>query len=86
MIAESRPLFIDNRNGNTLAQALRNHMSTLRGKQASPCGVCIATAFFNVRGFDLIAAELQQAGKVRLLLGTEPRPETIRPRGRSWPT
>ena len=42
MFAESRPLFVDNRNGNTLAQALTEHLQALRdqklrpGKSASP--------------------------------------------------
>ncbi|HQU42416.1 MAG TPA: helicase-related protein, partial [Pirellulales bacterium] len=38
----------------------------------------IAAAFFDVPGFDLIASELKQVAKVRLLLGAEPVPEAAR--------
>ena len=44
--------------------------------------VCIASAFFNVPGFDLIAADLEQVSKVRLLLGAEPQPEASLPERR----
>ena len=70
-----RPLFVDNRDGNSMARAIQQHLQALRQDQAMLWGVSIATAFFNVPGFSLIADELEQVGKVQLLLGAEPRPE-----------
>jgi hypothetical protein len=75
----TRPLFIDNRDGNTLDEAIRQHLRALRREMALPWEVCIATAFFNLPGYSLIADELQQMAGVRLLLGTEPIPEAARP-------
>lgn len=78
-LSSTRPLFVDNRDGNTLAAALCQHLRTLRQEQAMLWEVCIATAFFNVPGFDLLAEDLEQVGKIRLLLGTDPLPEANRP-------
>ncbi len=77
-LSPTRPLFIDNREGNTLDRALLQHLRTLRREMALPWEVCIASAFFNVSGFRLLAPELEQMGHVRLLLGAEPRPEAAR--------
>jgi hypothetical protein len=71
-LSPTRPLFIDNRDGNTLDEAIRQHLRALRQEMALPWEVCIATAFFNLPGYSLIAAELEQMAGVRLLLGTEP--------------
>lgn len=78
-LSATRPLFVDNRDGNSMARALRDHLATLGREQALPFGLDIATAFFNVPGFNLIAAGLDQVGGVRLLLGAEPMPEAVRP-------
>ena len=81
-LSETRPLFVDNRRGNTLDRALLQHLQALRTEQALPFGLDVATAFFNLQGYDLIADELERVGKVRLLLGAEPLPESRwRPRG-----
>jgi hypothetical protein len=77
-VNEHRPHFTDNRDGATLAAALRAYLAALRGR-GEPFNVDIATAFFNVPGFDLLAGELEKIPKVRLLLGAEPRPEAERP-------
>lgn len=74
-LSSQRPLFVDNRDGNTLAAALRGHLGTLRDENKMLWEVCIASAFFNVPGFALLANELERVGKVRLLLGADPRPE-----------
>ena len=74
-LSEHRPRFIDNRDGNTLDRALSRHLRALRDESALPWEVCIASAFFNVPGFNLLADDLERVGKVRLLLGAEPRPE-----------
>jgi len=81
-LSPTRPLFIDNRDGNTLDRAIADHLRTLRREMALPWEVCIATAFFNVPGFNLLADELEQVAHVRLLLGAEPRPEAVAPQRR----
>ncbi len=81
-LSAPRPLFVDNRNGNTLDRAVSRHLCALRAEQAMLWEVCIASAFFNVPGFDLIAADLAQVSKVRLLLGAEPQPEANLPERR----
>lgn len=78
-LSGQRPLFVDNRNGNTLASALAGHLRALRQENTMLWEVCIASAFFNVPGFALIADELERVGTVRLLLGADPRPEAIWP-------
>ncbi len=78
-LSPTRPLFIDNRDGNTLDRAIADHLRTLRQEMAVPWEVCIATAFFNVQGFNLLADELEQVAHVRLLLGAEPTPEAVTP-------
>lgn len=75
----TRPVFIDNRDGNTLDRALARHLQALRREKAPLREVCIATAFFSVPGFDLLADELAHVERVRLLLGAEPAPEAARP-------
>jgi len=78
-LSSTRPLFIDNRDGNTLDRAIAQHLAALRRESALPWEVCIATAFFNVPGFNLLADELEQVAHVRLLLGAEPTPEAVAP-------
>lgn len=77
--ADARPFFVDNRDGNTLARALSDHLAALSREQALAYELSIATAYFNVPGFNLIAGALEHVGRVRLLLGTEPVPESSRP-------
>jgi hypothetical protein len=70
------PFFIDNRQGNTQARAIRSHLAELRRNNASPSELCIATGYFNAAGWLQVAEETEQLGKVRLLLGAEPNPGT----------
>lgn len=77
-LSEQRPLFIDNRDGNSLDRAIARHLQALGRESALPWGLDIATAFFNVGGFNLIAGDLGNLAKVRLLLGAEPKPEAER--------
>ncbi len=81
-LSDTRPLFIDNRSANTLDRAIVQHLQTLRGEQKMLWEVCIASCFFNLPGFDLIAEELAKVDQIRLLLGAEPVPESLRPRRR----
>ena len=69
-----KPLFIDNRDGNTFARAIRAHLEALRKAGESPDELCIATGYFNAAGWLQVAAEAERLGKVRLLLGAEPTP------------
>lgn len=78
-LSAERPLFVANRGDNTLNASICRHLRTLRAEQAISWEVCIASAFFNVPGFDLIAGELEQVNRVRLLLGAAPQPEPSRP-------
>src|SRR5207302_1864250 len=77
-LSESRPHFVDNRDGNTLDAALIAHLQTLRAGQTFPWGLSIASAFFDVPGFQLVADALEQVARVRLLLGADPLPEAPR--------
>ena len=67
---------IDNRDGNTLAQALRASLDVGTGNlvaedSSPPELVRIATAFFSPAGFAKIADQLQPVSSVRLLLGAD---------------
>jgi hypothetical protein len=77
-LSETRPHFVDNRNGNTLDVALVRHLHALRAGQTMIWSVSIASAFFDVPGFQRIADTLEQVGRVRLLLGADPIPEAAR--------
>ena len=77
-LSESRPHFVDNRNGNTLDVAFIQHLQALRAGNMLPWGVSIASAFFDVPGFQRVAEALEQVGQIRLLLGADPLPEAIR--------
>ncbi len=81
-LSATRPLFVDNRDGNTLDHAICQHLRALRQESALPWEVCIAAAFFNLPGYNLIADELETLAHVRLLLGAEPTPEAVMPQRR----
>ena len=72
----SKPDFIDNRDGNTLAQALGAVLGVGAGGGLSegtepPDQVRIATAFFSPTGFAHIADHLETVPEVRLMLGAD---------------
>ncbi|GAA1150757.1 SNF2-related protein [Nocardioides aquiterrae] len=69
-----RPEFAtnDEAKGEQVSSAINSLLAYLRGKWVEPPALAIATAYFNPGGFSLLAAELEQAGAVRLLLGAEP--------------
>lgn len=68
------PEFIDNLDGNTLADALRVLLGDHDEETAddAPASVRIATAYFNPGGFAQIADHLSPVPTVRLLLGADP--------------
>lgn len=62
----------------TVADRVNDLLLAGRDNKVTAPPVAIATAYINPGGFDLIADELEQAPKVRLLLGAEPDEQTIR--------
>jgi len=62
---------VDNLGGNTVAAILQRGI-----KDSSMCS--IATAYFTVSGFDLIADRLEKCRAFRLLLGSEPGSDPLR--------
>ncbi len=72
---KAQPDFIDNRDGNTLAQALEIALGGsndgVRQSTDPPDQIRIATAFFNPTGFAQIAEHLELVPDVRLLLGAD---------------
>ena len=69
-----RPEFATNapEKGAMVATAINTLLGGLRTRLVQPPDLAIATAYFNPGGFSLLAEELEQVGRVRLLLGAEP--------------
>jgi len=67
-----RPEFLINRDGGTVASAIRSHLDFLLETLVQPFELAISTAYFNPGGFSLLADSLERIGKVRLVLGAEP--------------
>ena len=78
--ALAAPVFVDNRDGNTLGRAISRHIAQLRTAGRVPTELSVASAYFNPQGLQLIASEARHIAKIRLLLGVEPEPESIRAR------
>ena len=74
-----KPEFVDNRDGNSMVAGLRGHLEWLEQTYAQAVELSIATGYFNVEGFGLLADRLEKLSKVRLLLGAEPIPPPARP-------
>ena len=70
-----KPDFVDNRDGNTMVQALAEALgvtnSQAEAPHAPPQEVRIATGFFSPAGFGRIAEYLEPVPSVRLMLGTD---------------
>jgi len=68
------PVFATNdpSTGETVASEVNRMLSGLRTQLASPPNLALATAYINPQGFALIADEVEQAPRVRILLGAEP--------------
>ncbi|MCL1593810.1 MAG: helicase, partial [Actinomycetia bacterium] len=75
------PVFATNRPdvGETVAEQVNVLFAGAREHLAVAPDVAIATAYLNPGGFVLVADELEQVPRVRLLLGAEPDPTTSRP-------
>lgn len=74
------PRFATNRpnEGETVAGAIKELFSSMRQALKDPPSLSIATAYINPGGFSLLAEELKQAPRIRLLLGAEPDPAVTR--------
>lgn len=80
MTGTAKPEFAVNRAGNTVAEALNSFICEPATNRVGGARVDIATAYFNVGGYALLADALGQATCTRLLLGAEPIPPEQRPR------
>ena len=71
----TKPEFIDNRNGNTLAKALGEALRVTDVGLEDPLGppeeLCIATGFFSASGFARIADHIEPIPSVRLMMGVD---------------
>ena len=82
-IDPSSPEFATNKEGvQRVADAINALLEGRRKEWAKPPEVAIATAYFNPGGFNLLAEELEQVGRVRLLLGADPADLAQQPRVR----
>lgn len=74
------PRFATNRpdKDETVAGAIKDLFSSMREALKDPPALSIATAYINPGGFSLLADELSQAPRIRLLLGAEPDPAVTR--------
>ena len=77
---ETLPMFASNRldRNETVAGELNKLFRILRSKYREIPNIAIATAYLNPSGYELLASELEEAPKVRLLLGAEPEQEIVR--------
>ncbi|MCL1898928.1 MAG: SNF2-related protein [Promicromonosporaceae bacterium] len=64
--------------GETVAMQVNRLLELKRQNRVEAPPVAIATAYINPAGFALLADELEQAPRVRLLLGAEPDAEKVR--------
>lgn len=67
-----KPELLTNRPGEVVADGIRGYLEHLRETLKDPCELAIATAYFNLGGWHLVADELQHPKTIRLLLGAEP--------------
>ncbi len=77
---QPKPEFAANRKGRTVAEAVTGFVTHAATNFVGGAGLDIATAYFNLGGFQLLADSLDQVRGVRLLLGAEPQPAERRRR------
>lgn len=78
MIEEQLPAFATNNPSMTVAAEINKMYRIIRSKFAVTPAAAIATAYINPAGFALLADELNQVPRVRLLLGAEPQEDIVR--------
>jgi superfamily II DNA or RNA helicase len=67
-----KPELMTNRPGEQVADGIRSYLAYLREAWKEPYELAIATAYFNLGGYCLLADELDHPGRVQILLGAEP--------------
>jgi superfamily II DNA or RNA helicase len=67
-----KPELLTNRPGEQVADGIRGYLAYLRESWKESYELAIATGYFNVGGYQLLAGELDHPRSVRLLLGAEP--------------
>ena len=77
---EAKPELAVNQHGATVADALDGFISHAADGLAHDVRLDVATAYFNVGGYSLLAESLDKLAAVRLLLGAEPVPPERRAR------
>ncbi|MDE0116484.1 MAG: helicase-related protein [bacterium] len=80
MTSLEKPELAVNREGQTVASALNGFISHAATGFVGGACLDVATAYFNVGGYSLLADSLDHATGVRLLLGAEPSPPENRRR------
>lgn len=78
MTQEQLPAFATNNPSMTVAAEINKMYRIIRSKLAVTPAAAIATAYINPAGFALLADELEQVPRVRLLLGAEPQEDIVR--------
>lgn len=76
-----KPEFLTNRPGELVADGIRSYLGFLRENRRHPYDLAIATAYFNLGGYQLLADELDHPQTIRILLGAEPPIPERRVRG-----
>ena len=77
---EAKPELAVNRDGRTVADAISGFITHAATGFVGGARLDIATAFFNVGGYSLLADSLDQLTGARILLGAEPTPPENRTR------
>ena len=67
-----KPELLTNREGEGVGELLCEYLAGLREGLREPYELSVATAYFNLGGYQLVADELDHPGRVRVLLGAEP--------------
>ncbi len=80
MTSFEKPEIALNQRDHTVAESLNGFISHAATGFVGGAGVDIATAYFNVGGYSLLADSLDKATNVRLLFGAEPTPPENRQR------
>jgi len=75
-----KPGFVANRDGRTVAEAVNGFVSSAARGLVGGIRLDIATAYFNLGGYQMLADSLDEARSARLLIGAEPAPLEARPR------
>jgi hypothetical protein len=67
-----KPELLTNRPGEEVGDGIRRYLALLRETWKEPYELAVATAYFNLGGYSLLANELDHPRRVQILLGAEP--------------